>query len=172
MRVKTFAATFSMACIVGSIGAHAQTALTGCPYLNGQFEPSDTDITGCAKSLLNHQSLINTSNSIAGIIGDRFNTGPNQIEPAGLKLENATDILERLTGNSDITIAPTADIVAPTLSPTWNFWVDGKYSWLDDTSAFSNLDGSLINLILGADYKFTDRLVLGLTPPSRPASAR
>ena len=151
-----------MACIVGSIGAHAQTALTGCPFLNNQFEPDATDITACAKSLLNHQSLINTSNSIAGIVGDRFDTGPNQTEPAGLELENATDILERLTGNGHITIAPTADIVAPAVSPMWNFWVDGKYSWLDDTSAFSNLDGSLVNLIVGADYKFTDRLVIGL----------
>ena len=47
-------------------------------------------------------------------------------------------------------------------APCGIVWIDGKYSWLDDTSAFSNLDGSLINLIVGADYKFTDRFVLGL----------
>ena len=44
----------------------------------------------------------------------------------------------------------------------WNIWIDGKYSWLDDTVAFSDLDGSLVNGVIGADYKVSDRLVLGL----------
>ena len=121
-----------------------------------------TDVTACAKSLLNHQSLINTSNSIAGVIQDRFDTGPNQTEPAGLELSGAKDIAERLSGNGTILIAPTADVAAPVPSPKWNTWIDGKYSWLDDTAAFTNLDGSLVNGIVGADYKFSDRLVLGL----------
>ncbi len=88
--------------------------------------------------------------------------GPDQTEPAGLELAGAKDIAERLSGNGTIFIAPTADVAAPAASSMWNIWIDGKYSWLDDTSAFSNLDGSLINLIVGADYKFTDRLVIGL----------
>ena len=55
----------------------------------------ETNITACAKSLLNRQSLINTSTSITDIIMDRFDMGPNQAEPAGLELTNAKDILKR-----------------------------------------------------------------------------
>jgi hypothetical protein len=87
---------------------------------------------------------------------------PGQTEPAGLELTDPTDILRRLEGKGTITIAPTADAVAPTANPMWNVWIDGKFSWLDDTAALTNLDGSLINGVVGADYKVSDRLVLGL----------
>ena len=50
----------------------------------------------------------------------------------------------------------------PQPTPMWNIWIDGKYSWLDDNWPFSDLDGSLINGVVGADYKVSDRLVLGL----------
>ncbi|HLA02412.1 MAG TPA: autotransporter outer membrane beta-barrel domain-containing protein [Aestuariivirga sp.] len=165
MRAKTIAAVISLSCIAGSTELLAQAPPPpdlDCELLDGVNEPSETEITGCAKSLLNHQSLVNTSNSIAGIIAGRFDLGPNQTEPAGLELAGAKDIAERLSGGGAILIAPTADVVVAAASPMWNVWVDGKYNWLDDTSAFSNLDGSLINLIVGADYKFTDRLVLGV----------
>ena len=159
MRAKTVAAVVLLACIVGSAESRAQSAppVLDCSQLNDNY----TDNTACAKSLLNRQSLINTSTSIRHIILDRFDIGPNQTEPAGLELTDPTDILERLTGSGEISIAPTADVVAPAASPMWNIWIDGKYSWLDDTSAFTNLDGSLINTVVGADYKVTDRLVVG-----------
>ena len=88
--------------------------------------------------------------------------GPNQTEPAGLELANAKEIAERLSGSGVIFIAPTADVAAPAPTPNWNVWVDGKYSWLDDTLPLSDLDGSLINGVVGADYKVSDRMVLGL----------
>jgi hypothetical protein len=162
MRVKLTAAVISLACIAGSTELLAQTLpnySANCDLLN---DTQVTDITACAKSLLNHQSLINTSKSITDVIMDRFDMGPNQTEPAGLELTGAEEIAERMSGNGAILIAPTADVVAPAASPMWNIWIDGKYSWLDDTSAFTDLDGSLINGIVGADYKVSDRLVLGL----------
>jgi hypothetical protein len=61
-----------------------------------------------------------------------------------------------------IFIAPTADVAAQVPSPNWNVWIDGKYSWLNDTMPSSDLDGSLINGVIGADYKISDRMVLGL----------
>ena len=112
--------------------------------------------------MINRQSLTNTSSSITHIIMDRLDIGPNRMEPAGLELTNARDIVERLSGNGVIFIAPTADVAAPAPTPNWNIWIDGKYSWLDDTSPLSDLDGSLINGVVGADYKVSDRLVLGL----------
>ncbi|MDP1702247.1 MAG: autotransporter outer membrane beta-barrel domain-containing protein [Aestuariivirga sp.] len=112
--------------------------------------------------MLNRQSLINTSTSITKIIIDRFDFGPNQTQPAGLELSDPRDILERLKSNGRIAIAPTADVAAPVANPMWNIWIDGKYSWLDDTNAFTDLDGSLVNGVVGADYKVSDRLVLGL----------
>ena len=158
MRAKTAAAVISLACVIGSTEIRAQTAAPVCSQLNDNF----TDNTACAKSLLNRQSLINTSTSIRNAILDRFDMGPNQTEPAGLELSDPTEVLERLTGNGEISIVPVADVVAPATSALWNIWIDGKYSWLDDDDAFTNLDGSLINTVVGADYKVSDRLVLGL----------
>lgn len=159
MRANTIAAVISLACVVGSSHAVAQSSGADCTILDDTLE---TNITACAKSLLNRQSLINTSTSITKIIINRFDFGPNQTEPAGLELSDPTDILERLRSNGGITIAPTADVVAPAANPMWNIWIDGKYSWLDDTDAFTDLDGSLVNGVVGADYKVSDRLVLGL----------
>lgn len=160
MRVKTIAAVISLACIVGSTQVRAQST-----YGDNCAELDDTDdnyISACAKSLINHQSLINTSTTVNDVILDRFGIGPNQTEPAGLELSDPAAVLERLSGNGAITIAPAADVAAPAASLLWNFWIDGKYSWLDDDDAFTNLDGSLVNAVIGADYKFGDRLVVGL----------
>ena len=112
--------------------------------------------------MINRQSLANTSSSITHIIMDRLDTGPNQMEPAGLELTNAQEIAERLSGNGVILIAPTADVAAPAPTPNWNIWIDGKYSWLDDNLPLSDLDGSLINGVIGADYKVSDRMIFGL----------
>ncbi len=76
----------------------AQAADLDCSALDGVNEPDATEITGCAKSLLNRQSLINTTTSINKVILDRFDIGPNQTEPAGLELTNAKEIAERLSG--------------------------------------------------------------------------
>lgn len=159
MRIRAVAAVISLACVVGSSQSVAQSSDADCSILD---DTSEINITACAKSLLNRQSLINSSTSINKIIIDRFDFGPNQAEPAGLELNDPADILERLKGNGRITIAPVADVAAPAANPMWNVWIDGKYSWLDDTDAFTDLDGSLVNGIVGADYKVTDRLVLGL----------
>ncbi len=159
MRIRTVAAVVILACVAGSSQTLAQSNGADCRILDDTLE---TNITACAKSLLNRQSLINTTSSLTNVIIDRFDAGPQQAEPAGLELNDPTDILERLKGNGRITIAPAADVAAPAASPMWNIWIDGKYNWLDDTDAFTDLDGSLVNGIVGADYKVSDRLVLGI----------
>ncbi len=162
MRAKTIAAVILLACIVGSTQVRAQFLPTYGDDCDELDDTQDNFIEACAKSLINHQSLINTSTTVHDVILDRFGVGPNQTEPAGLELADPEAVLERLSGNGAITIAPTADVTAPAASLLWNFWIDGKYSWLDDDNAFSDLDGSLVNGIVGADYKFGDRFVLGL----------
>ena len=165
MRVKALAAVVPFLCFAGSTGLVAQTLPSpdlDCSALDGVNEPAETDITACAKSLLNRQSLINTATSINKVILDRFDIGPNQTEPAGLELNNAKEIAERLSGGRSILVAPAADVAAPAANPMWNVWADGKYSWLDDDTAFSGLDGSLVNAVVGADYKVSDRLILGV----------
>jgi hypothetical protein len=112
--------------------------------------------------VINRQSLTNTSSSITHIILDRLDVGPDRMEPAGLELTNAKDIAERLSGSGAIFIVPTADATTPAPTPNWNVWIDGKYSWLDDNLPSSDLDGSLINGVIGADYKVSDRMVFGL----------
>ncbi len=86
-------------------------------------------------------------------------TAPTQLQVIVGKRE---EIADRLSGGKSILIAPTADVAAPPASPMWNIWIDGKYSWLDDTDAFTDLDGPLVNAVAGFDYKVSDRLVLGL----------
>ena len=87
MRVKTIAAVISLACIVGSTKLSRKPVDLRLHDVDGTDE-LETDVTACAKSLLNRQSLINTSSSITKIIMDRLDIGPNQTEPAGLELTN------------------------------------------------------------------------------------
>ncbi len=162
MRIKTVVAVIPYLFFAGNFDLVAQAADLDCSALDGVDEPDETEITGCAKSLLNRQSLINTTTSINKVILERFDIGPLQTEPAGLELANAKDIAERVSGGGPTLIVPTADVAAPAANPLWNVWVDGKYSWLDDDTAFSGLDGSLVNAVVGADYKISDRLILGV----------
>ncbi len=122
----------------------------------------ETDVTGCRKPHLNYQSLINTSSSIQNVIVKRLSAGPGVAEPAGLALDDPREIAERLASYGPIAISPAADIPAPVAGANWNIWADGKYSWQDDTSDVSDLDGSLVNLLVGADYKVSGNLVLGI----------
>ena len=174
MRIKLCGVIAAIALFIGSASVQAASVTIGPSALptTGPLPPNicagilgnpiySVLVTACTKGLINRQSLINTSTSIRNVIVDRFDKGPNQEEPAGLELSDPNEILQRLSGNGEIIIAPTAG--APAAAPSkWNIWTDGKYSWLNDTSAVSNLDGSLINTVIGADYKVTDRLVLGL----------
>ena len=162
MRAKTIAAIVFLACIACSTKTLAQTLQFGCEPFDNSTGEEETDVTACSKPMINRQSMANTSSSITHIIMDRLDMGPNQAEPAGLELTNAKDIAERLSGNGVILIAPTADVATPAPTPNWNIWIDGKYSWLDDNLSSSDLDGSLINGVVGADYKVSDRMVLGL----------
>ena len=166
MRTGIFVMLVLMGCVAGSSQILAQGPQPlnniGCVPLGFGTGEDDTDITACAKPLLNRQSLINTSSSIRQIILGRFDRGSNQSEPAGLELNNAQDIADRLSGSGSFLISPTADVAEPAASPNWNVWTDGKYSYLNDTADLSDLDGGLVNLIVGADYKVSDRLVLGL----------
>jgi hypothetical protein len=162
MRAKTIAAVILLACIAGSTKTLAQSQIFFCEPTGNGTGFLETNVTACSKPLINRQSLTNTSSSITHIIMDRLDLSPNQVEPAGLELTNAKDIAERLSGSGVIFIAPTADVAAPAPTLNWNVWIDGKYCWLDDNLPSSDLDGSLINGVVGADYKVSDRLVLGL----------
>ncbi len=172
MRAKLGILIFLLASTLGSAQLLAQSTeppnapppsiLVDCAVLNDDGS-SNSDIAACSSSLLNRQSLINTSTSIRNIIIDRMDAGPDQVEPAGIALDSEQDVRDRLGATGNTTIIPTADDAgSSTVSPLWNVWVDGKYSWLDDRSAIGSMDGSLVNLIVGADYKVSDRLVIGL----------
>lgn len=164
MRAKTISAVILLACIAGGTEVLAQTPPPSfnCEFFDNGTDELETDVTACSKPMINRQSLTNTSSSITHIIMDRLDVGPNRMEPAGLELTNAKDIVERLSGSGVIFIAPTADVAAPAPTPNWNVWIDGKYSWLNDTMPSSDLDGSLLNGVIGADYKVSDRMVFGL----------
>jgi hypothetical protein len=161
MQAKSIAAVILLACTAGSGNALAQSSFYCEPTGNGTDE-LETDVTACSKPVINRQSLTNTSSSITHVILERLDIGPDRMEPAGLELTDAKDIAERLSGSGVIFIAPTADATTPAPTPNWNVWIDGKYSWLDDNLPSSDLDGSLINGVIGADYKVSDRMVFGL----------
>lgn len=119
-------------------------------------------VTACRKPDLNRFLLLSTSETVRQVVVGRFDGGPDVIEPTGLVLENPQDVAERLA-SGPIQIAPTADIAAPAAANNWNLWVDGKYSWQDESGSISSLDGPIFNGIVGADYKIAPNLVLGLT---------
>ncbi len=164
MRTSIFVIALLLGWGAGGAQALAQTNNNiGCTHIDNSTDVTATDTTACAKPLVNRQSLINTSSSIRNIILGRFDAGLNQAEPAGIELNNPQDIADRLSGNGSFLISPTADVASPAAAtPNWNVWTDGKYSYLNDTADLSDLDGGLVNLIIGADYKVSDRLVLGL----------
>lgn len=120
-----------------------------------------TDVTACRKPHLNYQSLINTSSTIHNIVVGSLGMGPDIINPAGLLLD-ADEALARLGATGPIKVIPTADAVVPPAATAWNVWLDGKYSWQDEDSPISDMDGSLVNLLAGADYKVTSNLVIGI----------
>jgi hypothetical protein len=125
MRAKEIAVVILLACVAGSTEALAQTpppSFNCEPFDNGTDE-LETDVTACSKPMINRQSLVNTSSSITHIIMERLSMGPNQLEPAGLELTNAKDIVERFSGSGVIFIAPTADVAAPAPTPNWNVWM-------------------------------------------------
>ena len=71
--------------------------------------------------------------------------------------------MARLVGGNGIRIAPTADApVAATPAAGWNTWIDGKYTWDDNSKKNFDLDGPLLNGLLGIDYKLTSKVTIGL----------
>lgn len=134
-------------------------------FQNNEIGIPGPSVTACGKSVLNQNSAIITANSVRNAVVNRFDTGGNEVNPAGLELSNPEDIANRLTGGNGFLVgflvAPTADLAAPAAKPRWNVWIDGKYSWLNQSPAASDLDGDVVNLVTGADYKLSDRLVLG-----------
>jgi hypothetical protein len=121
-----------------------------------------TDVTACRKPHLNYQSLINTSTTIQDIITERFDMGPGQVEPAGVAVGSKQDLGALLAKRGPIAIVPTADAVVPQTPTLWNVWVDGKVTWQDEDSPISYMDGPLVNVLAGVDYKVASNLVIGV----------
>jgi hypothetical protein len=115
----------------------------------------------CARALLNREILINDADVLQRVVGASFGLGPDEVVPAGLAGLTADTASERLALDGPLIIDPAAS-QAVAASPQWNAWADGKYTWNDSTPANYNLDGGLVNTIIGLDYKLTSKVTVGL----------
>ena len=133
-----------------------------CAILDGSNEPPNWEINtaACSKSRTNIQALINNSGAVNANINNRL--APDIVSPTGITNLTAAEAAEYLNINSSVRIVPTADVTVSAPSPKWNLWKDVKYSWIDDNTEFSELEGSLVNIVSGLDYKISDSVVVGI----------
>ena len=167
MRSKLVMAVIASGAVIVPVGsAEAQTAAPVLDCSQGRnavnFAALPNVITACRKPDLNRLLLLNSADTIRYIVGGRFDTGPGQVEPVGLLLDNPEEVAARLAGGS-IQISPTADLDTAVASTDWNLWVDGRYSWQDEDGSISSLDGPIVSGMAGLDYKLAPNLVLGVT---------
>jgi len=145
-------------------GAEAQSVSAQCDGISGVNEPSNSDVTGCLKPVINYHSLIAVSDAVRRVVAGQLVQGAiAEPEPAGLVLENPADVAARLAGDGTIKFEPTADIpAAPVVQRKWNSWIDGKYSWIEGKSGLDDSEGPLTNAMVGIDYRLSSSVVLGL----------
>jgi len=115
--------------------------------------------SACVRNDISIQLLIN-SNVISNVVAGGFGIGPTTVTPAGVTGLTSEEGAARLAGGGPVTILPTAD--ESVSSPSWNVWIDGKYTWNDHSASASDLDGPLWNGMAGMDYRLTDRLTVGV----------
>ncbi|MBC8036581.1 MAG: autotransporter outer membrane beta-barrel domain-containing protein [Rhizobiales bacterium] len=118
--------------------------------------------SACKRALIGRQLLIHNADALARVVAASFHIGPSLIEPTGLENISAEEAAARLAGGSSFLISPAADVAAVAATPKWNAWIDGKYTWNDNSPENFDLDGPLWNGLAGFDYKLTDKITLGL----------
>ena len=67
------------------------------------------------------------------------------------------------SGNSNLLPGITTGIASGEEAPKMGLWMTPSVSWLDDDNITSQYDGNLYLIMVGADYKITDRLLLGVS---------
>ena len=123
--------------------------------------PSASDILICGRQLVNRESLLHVYHHIQGEVADRLLNNHQTPEPAGLALDEKA-ARERLKGDREIAVIPTADVTEAPAVRKWNTWIDGKATFIETEDLFGNTDGVLFNGLAGADYKLADNFVIGL----------
>jgi outer membrane autotransporter protein len=122
-----------------------------------EIRPSLNLIMSCQKSLVNREWLLDISDDVRSRLIGELVAGATP-QPAGLTMSPEEE-RARLYGNEGIVIVPAVDA---TPARRWNTWVDGKYSRIETDNAVSGTDGDQVNVLVGVDYKITDRFVFGL----------
>ncbi len=105
---------------------------------------------GCIRNQTNNLTVIHQAEVISRVVGARL------AMPAALCRE------DECTEENGFRVTATADAPAAVQTP-WNLWADVKYTWIDPGHReFSPTKGDLFNGTAGIDYRFNDRMVLGL----------
>lgn len=148
----------------GLAGAAWADAPEECQNISGVNEPTNAEVGGCLKPIIDYHSLIAVSDAVRKVIAGRLAPGGEEVaEPAGLALGSPEEIAARLAGNGAITVEPVADIPATvTEQRLWNAWIDGKYSWIKGNSEIDHSKGPLTNFMVGIDYRLMSNVVLGV----------
>jgi hypothetical protein len=149
--------------VVPALAGEAQAAPEQCQGISGVNEPTNAEVRGCLKLIIDYHALLAVSEAVRKVVAGRLAGASEDVaESAGLLLDNPEEIAAYLAGNGAIKVEPTADIpVAATEQRPWNAWVDGKYSWIKGKSEIDHGKGPLTNVMLGIDYRLSSSVVLG-----------
>lgn len=123
----------------------------------------------CGRSVINPQLLIHQievhrriTRLSLGVDDHAEDAVEEAVDPAGLGELTPEEVAARLDGRGGDMIIATADVAAAPVATKWNIWVDGKYTFNDSTPEVFDLDGPLVNVLAGADYRLTDSITLGV----------
>lgn len=152
---------FATSGLAGSAWADAPEE---CQNISGVNEPTNAEVGGCLKPIIDYHSLIAVSDAVRKVVAGRLAPGGDEVaEPAGLALGSPEEIAARLAGNGAVTVEPVADIPATvTEQRLWNAWIDGKYSWIEGKGEIDGSKGPLTNVMVGIDYRLMSNVVLGV----------
>ncbi|MCP4709168.1 MAG: autotransporter outer membrane beta-barrel domain-containing protein, partial [Planctomycetes bacterium] len=67
------------------------------------------------------------------------------------------------SGNGNLLPGITTGLASGDAAPKLGLWLSPSVSWLDDDNIASRYDGNLYMIMAGADYKISDRLLIGVS---------
>jgi outer membrane autotransporter protein len=148
----------------GLVGEAKAEAPEQCRGISGVNEPSNAEVGGCLRPIIDTHVLIAVSDAVRKVVAGRLADEAGEVaEPAGLVLESPEEVAARLAGDGTIAVAPTADVPAAAAEQRpWNVWVDGKYSWIEGKAQIDDSKGPLTNVMAGIDYRLATNVVFGL----------
>ncbi len=145
----------------GNFDVEVSSSPSSEPSSTEHYSDSDVDseceqsAAGLAAATINENRV--ASNTVVRVTSARIRTAfaprPNR---------RTTNIVLAPRNSNDLP-GITTGIASGDAAPSLGLWLTPSVSWLDDDNFNSQYDGNLYLIMAGADYKVTDRLLLGVS---------